>query len=75
MFRISRSGSDEITDVAQVGEIELVVRASEPGRYHVDEISADPMPSGHTSRRWGIGTERRNGSVVIEPDPLPSSLQ
>src|SRR5262249_22712704 len=24
-----------------------------PGRYHVDEIAAVPLASGHTSRRWG----------------------
>jgi hypothetical protein len=39
-------------------------RARDPlkqaGRYHVDEIIADPMPS---------GTTRGDGKVVIEPDP------
>ena len=36
MFRISQPGSQEITDVATVEQIELVIRASKPGRYHVD---------------------------------------
>ena len=47
-----------IIDVDQVEAIEPAIRSSEPGRYHVDEISADPMPSGHTSRRWGVGIKR-----------------
>jgi hypothetical protein len=69
MFRISRFGSNEITDVAQVCDIEPAVRSSAPGAYHVDEISADPLPSGRTSRRWGIVIKRQDGSVVVEPDP------
>jgi hypothetical protein len=66
MFRISRFGSDEITDVAQVDEIEPAIRSSKPVRYLVDEICADPVPSGHTSPRWGVAIKRQDGSVVIE---------
>ena len=69
MYRISRNGQEPIVDVDQVEAIEPVIRSSEPGRYHVDEISADPLPSGHTSRRWGVGIKRADGTVVIEPDP------
>jgi hypothetical protein len=29
----------------------------------------DPLPSGHTSRRWGVGIKRSDGSVVFEADP------
>jgi hypothetical protein len=28
-----------------------LIRRAKPGRYHIDEISADPLQSGHTSRR------------------------
>ena len=42
---------------------------SDPGRYHVDQIEADPLPSGHTWRRWGIAIKRPDGSVDLEPDP------
>ena len=69
MLRISRSGQEPVVDVDGVGEIESVIRATEPGRYHVDEMSADPLPSGHTSRRWGVGVKRGDCTVVIEPDP------
>ena len=52
VFRISRKGSDHIMDVDQVEAMEPAIRSSEPGRHDVDEIPADPFPSGHTSRRW-----------------------
>jgi hypothetical protein len=55
MYRISRNGHDPIIDVDQVEAIDPAIRSSDPGRNHVDEISADPLPSGHISRRWGVG--------------------
>jgi hypothetical protein len=67
MFRISKDPHTAI-DVAQVDEIEPAVKASKPGRYHVDEISADPLPSGHSSRRYGVAIKKKDGSVTIEPD-------
>jgi hypothetical protein len=39
MLRISRNGQEPIIDVDQVEAIEPAIRSSEPGRYHVDEIS------------------------------------
>jgi hypothetical protein len=69
MFRISNSRSDENVDVDTVEAIEPVIRSSKPGRYHVDEISADPLPGGRISRRWGVGIKWAGGSVVIQPDP------
>jgi hypothetical protein len=48
MYRISHNGHEAIVDVDQVKAIEPAVRSSPPGRYHIDEISADPLPSGHT---------------------------
>jgi len=65
MYRIGRSGHEPIVDVDQFDAIEPAIRSSEPGRYHVDEISADPLPSGHTSRRWGVGIKRADGSVEL----------
>jgi len=46
-----------------------VIRDGDPGRYHVDEISSDPLPSGNMSRRWGVGIKRNDGTVSIQPDP------
>jgi hypothetical protein len=51
----------------------ITVRAAKAGRYHVDEISADPLPSGHTSRRRGVGIKRDDGTIAIEPDPWPEA--
>jgi hypothetical protein len=68
MFRISKDTNTAI-DVAQVGEVEPAVRATEPSHYHVDQIERDPLPSGHTSRRFGVAIKRQDGSVVVEPDP------
>ncbi len=69
MFRITQNGQEPIVDVDTIDQLEPAIRSSEPGRYHVDEISGDPLPSGHTSRRWGIAIERADGTVVLEPDP------
>lgn len=54
MNRISQNGQGPIVDVDQVKAIEPSIRSNEPGRYQIDEISADPLPSGHTSRRWAV---------------------
>jgi hypothetical protein len=61
IYRISRPGSVPIVDVGSVEAIERTIRAGGPGRYHVDEISAEPQPSGHTSQRWGTAIKRPNG--------------
>ena len=69
IFRISRPDSDDITDVGSVEAIEPAMRSDEPGRYQVDEISHDPLPSGHTCRRWGTVTKHPDGTIAVEPDP------
>jgi hypothetical protein len=69
MYRVSGIGQEPIIDVDQVEAIESAIRTSRPGRYQVDEISRDALPSRHTSIRWGVGIKRHDGSVMIEPDP------
>jgi hypothetical protein len=69
MFRISLDGQQPITDVEALDQLGPAIQASKPGRYHIDEISRDLLPSGHTSRRWGIGIKSTYGSVMLEPDP------
>jgi len=71
MYRISRNGQEPIIDVDQVEAIEPAIRSSAPGRYHVDEISRDPLPRGHTSRRLGVGIKRHDGTVTLDRDPWP----
>jgi hypothetical protein len=42
------------------------------GRYHVDEISAAPLPSGHTAQRWGIILKLADSRIIEEPDAWES---
>ena len=58
-----------VEDVDSVDQIESAIRAGKARRYHIDEIERDPLPSGHSSRRSGVGIKRPDGSVVIEPHP------
>jgi hypothetical protein len=71
MFRISSGGQEPVIDVASVDDVEPAIRAVEPGRWHIDQIERDPLPSGHKSRRWGDRIKRQEGSIVIEPDHWP----
>ena len=61
----------DVVDVDQVEAIEPAIRSSKPGKYHVDQIERDPLPSGHTSRRWGVAINHPDGRVILEPDPWP----
>ena len=45
------------------------LRHEEPGLYRVDEIRADPFPSGHTSKAWGGLIRHAGGRVEDEPHP------
>ena len=72
MFRISQNGQEPIVDLDTVKEIEPAIRASKPGRYHIDQIERDPLPSGHTSRRWEAAVKDAKGSAQLEPDPRDS---
>jgi hypothetical protein len=69
IFRISRPDDAHVVDVDSIDEVAGIIASGKPGRHHVDEISSDLPPSGHTSRRWHVGIKRADGAVVIEPDP------
>lgn len=69
VYRISDPHNDLVVDVESIAAIERVMRSTKPGRYHVDEFSSDPMPSGHTSRRWGVVINHTDGTVTMDPDP------
>jgi hypothetical protein len=60
-----------MTDVDSVEVIEGIIRAGQPGCYHVDEISSDRPPSGHTSQRWGTAIKRPDGQCTLDTDPWP----
>jgi hypothetical protein len=67
MFRVSRD--DLIGDAYTIEDAKEIVQGQPRGRCHVDKISADPLPSGHTSQRWGAAIKHQDGSVALEPDP------
>jgi hypothetical protein len=56
-------------DVAQVDDIEPAVRGGKAVLWQIDQIERDPLRSGHTSRRWGVGIKKQDGSIVVERDP------
>jgi hypothetical protein len=56
MFRVIRD--DLIDDADTIDGVREIVGQQPPGRYRVDEISVDPLPSGHTARRWGVAIKR-----------------
>jgi hypothetical protein len=68
MFRVSHQG-DGIDDAETIDEARAVVRGQPPGRSDVDEIRADPFPSGHTSQSWGRIIRHPGGWVEDEPWP------
>jgi hypothetical protein len=72
VYRVSNPDNDLVVDVDCIGAIEKFIRSAKPGRYHVDEISSDPLPSGHTSRRWGVVINHADGTVTMDPDPWPN---
>ncbi len=44
---------EPISTTESMGGVREILDPFPPARYQADEISADPLPSGHTLRRWG----------------------
>jgi hypothetical protein len=72
ILRVNDPNGEPIRTADSQEGITRVIKDLGPGRYHVDEISSDPLPSGHTSRRWGVGIKRPDGMVVLDPIPCPA---
>ena len=64
MYRISQFGSEHITEVDTIDQLHTALSFSKPGRYCIDQIESDPLPSGHTSRRWGVAIKRLKPSLA-----------
>ena len=43
-----------LSDADTIEYLKGILGHLDPGRYTVDEIALDPLPSGHTARRWGV---------------------
>ena len=70
MFRVSQHGEGIGAADTIEGAREIVQGQPSAGRYDVDEIRAEPFPSGHTSRSWAqmIAEIREGKSGDIFPD-------
>jgi hypothetical protein len=68
MLRVSHRG-EGIDDAETVEGAREIVRDQPAGRYDVDEIRAEPLPSGHTSRGWVHLIRHPDGRIEDEPHP------
>jgi hypothetical protein len=68
VFRVSRRG-EGIDDADTIEGAQEIVRGQSPGRYDLDEIRAQPLPSGHTSRSWGRLIRHPDGRIEDEEWP------
>jgi hypothetical protein len=71
ILRVNDPNGEPIRTADSQEGIKRVIEGLGPCRYHVDEFSSDPLPSGHTSRRWGVGIKHPDGVVTLDPDPWP----
>jgi hypothetical protein len=72
MLRLSDPQGDPVGDAPDVEGLRRLVVGPGPGRYHVAEIAPGPLPSGHTSRRWGSAIKHPDSRVGLDPDPSPA---
>jgi hypothetical protein len=61
ILRVNDPNGDPIGTADSQEGIKGSIERLGPGRYHVDEISSDPLPSGHTSRRCEFGIKHPMG--------------
>ena len=72
ILRVNNSNGQPIGTADSQEGIKRVIDGLGPGRYHLDETSSDPLPSGYTSRRWGIEFNYGDQSVATGRDPWPT---
>jgi hypothetical protein len=64
ILRVNDPNGEPVGTADSQHGIKRVIESLGPGRYYVDEISSDPLPSGHTSRRWGVAIRHPGGGSV-----------
>jgi hypothetical protein len=72
MFRVSQRG-EGIDDADTIERAREIVRGESPGRYEVEEIRAEPFPSGHTSRSWSRLIRHPDGGLRMSRGSGPTS--
>ena len=73
ILRVNNSDGDPIKTAMSVFSLKRLLKSIPPGLYYIDEISPEPLPSGDTSRRWGIAVKRGDSSVSIARDLWPKA--
>jgi hypothetical protein len=73
ILRLNNPAGDLIGTAISILSLSRLLREAPPGLYHIDEISHDPLPCGHTSRRWGIVVKRADSTVSIARDIWPKA--
>jgi hypothetical protein len=49
VLQVNNPEGEPIGTALTIHSLELLFEDVPPGRYHIDEISHDPLPSGHAS--------------------------
>jgi hypothetical protein len=67
VVRVGHEG-EVIDDADTIEGARGIVRGQPAGRYNVDEISSDLLPSGHTNRRWGVESKHLDATAELPSD-------
>ena len=68
-YRLVDSKGEMLSDADTIEYLKGILGHLDAGRYTVDEIASEPLPSGHTARRWGVLLKLDDGTIIEEPDP------
>ncbi len=69
VYRLIDSTGEMLSDADTIEYLKGILGHLDAGRYTVDEIASEPLPSGHTARRWGVLLKLDDGTIIEEPDP------
>jgi hypothetical protein len=69
-YRLENPKGETLAEGDTIGYLRGVVRDLPPGRYIVNELSADASLSApvHSARRWGVFFKLDGGDILTEPD-------
>jgi len=58
------SKGEMLSDADSIKRLKTILSHLDAGRYTVDAITTDPLPSGHTARRWGLMLKLDDGTIT-----------
>ena len=67
-YRLIDPKGEMLSDADTIEYLKGFLGTLDAGRYTIDEI-AEPLPSGHTARRWGVLLKLKDGTITEEPHP------